>query len=251
MLVCDRYVAYIKMAREADSVLVRSTRGATSSRRATKLRQARDGSSGSSVCRNKERLALRPRPNARRAFDAAQDELKKAVEELFAQAAELAGLGQGAPGRRCARFQASRGTERLLDNPQVPMDVAERELRGAVIGRRLLRPARTARSATMYLVIGSPGIDVCAGWRRGQPARRTAQTAGRPVPWLPWTMSEEAREFMRRNDRAISAATRSQLHRRTMALLRALIAADPRPELPFPRVLPAYRRSSPTAASRT
>ena len=93
-----------------------------------------------SVCRlNKERLKhYDPDLECRTpASDAAQDELKKAVEELFAQAeAELAGLPAKARQGKALRslLKHREGLSVFVDNPQVPMDnnVAERELRGAV-----------------------------------------------------------------------------------------------------------------------
>ena len=104
-LVCDRYVAYVKMARELDGKVILCWCWIHQRRDfiecaagQAKLRHWCEGwvERFASVCRlNKERLKHYDPALERQtpAFDAAQDELKKAVEELFAQAeAELAGL---------------------------------------------------------------------------------------------------------------------------------------------------------------
>ena len=143
--------------------------------------------------------------------DAAQDELKKAVEELFAQAeAELAGLPAKARQGKALRslLKHREGLSVFVDNPQVPMDnnVAKRELRGAVIGRRLSFGSDSEDgadfTAMMYSVVGTlalNGIDVLR-WLEAW-LEACAKNGGKPPddlsPWLPWTMSEERRrEFM-------------------------------------------------------
>ena len=148
-LVCDRYVAYTKMARELDGKVILCWCWIHQRRDfiecaagQAKLRQWCEGwvERFASVCRlNKERLKhYDPDLECRTpAFDAAQDELKKAVEELFAQAeAELAGLPAKARQGKALRslLKHREGLSVFVDNPQVPMDnnVAERELRGAV-----------------------------------------------------------------------------------------------------------------------
>ena len=148
-LVCDRYVAYTKMARELDGKVILCWCWIHQRRDfiecaagQAKLRQWCEGwvERFASVCRlNKERLKhYDPDLECRTpASDAAQDELKKAVEELFAQAeAELAGLPAKARQGKALRslLKHREGLSVFVDNPQVPMDnnVAERELRGAV-----------------------------------------------------------------------------------------------------------------------
>ena len=222
-LVCDRYVAYTKMARELDGKVILCWCWIHQRRDfiecaagQAKLRQWCEGwvERFASVCRlNKERLkhydpALECRTPA---FDAAQDELKKAVEELFAQAeAELAGLPAKARQGKALRslLKHREGLSVFVDNPQVPMDnnVAERELRGAVIGRRLSFGSDSEDgadlTATMYSVIGTlalNGIDVLR-WLEAW-LEACAKKGGNPPddlsPWLPWTMGEERRrEFM-------------------------------------------------------
>ena len=76
------------------------------------------------------------------AFDAAQDELKKAVERLFADAkAALANLPQKARKAKALRslLNHREGSCVFVDHPQIPIDnnAGERALRGPVIGRRL------------------------------------------------------------------------------------------------------------------
>ena len=94
------------------------------------------------------------------------------------------------------------GLSVFIDRPRVPLDnnLAERLLRGPVIGRRLSFGSDSetgARfTALMYSVVGtlrSNGIDVqrwLAAW-----LAECAQGGGRPAsdlsPWLPWSRSEE------------------------------------------------------------
>ena len=224
-LVCDRYVAYVKMARELDGKVILCWCWIHQRRDfiecaagQAKLRQWCEGwvERFASVCRlNKERLKhYDPAVALERqtpAFDAAQDELKKAVDELFAQAeAELAGLPAKARQGKALRslLKHREGLSVFVDNPQVPMDnnVAERELRGAVIGRRLSFGSDSEDgadlTAAMYSVLGTlalNGIDVLR-WLEAW-LEACAKNGGKPPddlsPWLPWTMSEERRrEFM-------------------------------------------------------
>ena len=138
------------------------------------------------------------------AFDAAQAALKTALERLFAHAeAELAGLSDGSrkakPLRRLLKHRE--GLCVFVNNPFVPMDnnVAERALRCAVIRRRLSFGSNSEDgakfTAIMHSVVGTlsmHGIDVL----RWLQAWLTAcvNNGGKPPhdlsPWLPWTMSE-------------------------------------------------------------
>ena len=222
-LVCDRYVAYIKMARELDGKVILCWCWVHQRRDfiecaagQAKLRQWCEGwvDRFASVCRlNKKRLKHYDPALERQtpAFDAAQDELKKALEELFAQAeAELADLPAKARQGKALRslLKHRGGLSVFVDNPQVPMDnnVAERELRGAVIGRRLSFGSDSEDgadfTATMYSVLGTlalNGIDILRwleAWLEAC-AENGRQPPGDLSPWLPWTMSEERRrEFM-------------------------------------------------------
>ncbi len=220
-LVCDRYVAYTRMARELDGKVILCWCWIHQRRDfiecaagQAKLRQWCEGwiERFASVCRlNKERLkhydpalALERQSPA---FEAAQAPLKKAVDGLFARAeAELAGLADKARQGKALRslLKHREGLSVFVDNPQVPMDnnVAERELRGAVIGRRLSFGSDSedgaALTATMYSVIGTlalNGIDVLR-WLEAW-LEACAENGGQPPDdlslWLPWTMSEERR----------------------------------------------------------
>ena len=145
------------------------------------------------------------------AFDTAQDALNEALDALFAHAErELAGLADQAREGKALRSLVNHrdGLSVFVDRPQVPMDnnLAERVLRGPVIGRRLSFGSDSetgARfTAVMYSVIATlslNGIDVL----RWLQAWLTACTdnGGRPPddlsPWLPWSMSEDRkRTFM-------------------------------------------------------
>ena len=220
-LVCDRYVAYTRMARELDGKVIlywcwihQRRDFIECAAGQAKLRQWCEGwiERFASVCRlNKERLkhydpalALERQSPA---FGAAQAPLKKAVDGLFARAeAELAGLPDKARQGKALRslLKHREGLSVFVNNPQVPMDnnVAERELRGAVIGRRLSFGSDSEDgaefTATMYSVIGTlvlNGIDVLR-WLEAW-LEACAKNGGRPPddlsPWLPWSMSEERR----------------------------------------------------------
>ena len=146
-------------------------------------------------------------------FDAAQGALKKAVDDLFAHAeAELAGLSAKALRAKALRslLNHREGLCVFVDHPQIPMDnnKAERVLRGPVIGRRQTFGSNSEDgakfTAIMYSVVGTlsmHGIDVLrwlAAWLKA-----CANNGGKPPddlsPWLPWSMSEtRKRAFMAR-----------------------------------------------------
>ncbi len=221
-LVCDRYSAYIKMARGLDGKVILCWCWVHQRRDfiecaagQQKLTQWCEGwvERFASTCRlNKERLehydpAL---DHQTPAFDAAQGALKKAVDGLFARAeAELADLPVKARQGKALRslLKHREGLSVFVDNPQVPMDnnAAERAFRGAVIGRRLSFGSDSRLgadfTAMMYSVVGTlalNGIDVQC-WLEAWLAA-CAENGGRPPddlsPWLPWSMSEERkREF--------------------------------------------------------
>ena len=221
-LVCDRYTAYTKMARELDGKVILCWCWVHQRRDfiecaagQAKLTQWCEGwvERFASVCRlNKERLkhydpALEHQTPA---FDAAQEALKKAVDGLFAQAeAELVALPAKARQGKALRslLKHREGLSVFVDNPQIPMDnnAAERGLRGAVIGRRQSFGSDSEDgadfTAMMYSVVGTlalNGIDVLR-WLEAWLAA-CADNGGKPPddlsPWLPWSMSEERkREF--------------------------------------------------------
>ena len=144
------------------------------------------------------------------AFAQAQRSLEVEVGRLFASAEqELAGLTPGARKAKPLRslLNHREGLSVFVDRPSVPMDnnVAERALRGPVIGRRLSFGSDSetgARfTALMYSVVATlatNSIDV----RRWLEAwlGACAANGGRPPhdlsPWLPWLMSEERKRVL-------------------------------------------------------
>ena len=141
------------------------------------------------------------------AFDAAQAELNKTVDELFADAeTELAGLTDRARKAKPLRslLNHREGLCVFVDKPFVPMDNNRSELsvRAAVIGRRLSFGSDSEKgadfTAIMYSVAGTlaiNGIDV-RRWLK-QWVTACAENGGKPPdelsPWLPCSMTEERR----------------------------------------------------------
>ena len=223
-VVCDRYSAYKKLARELDGKVILCW--CWSHQRRDFIECAAGHVRLTRWCQGWiERIAEIYRLNEARlehydpglerrtpAFDAAQGELEAAVARLFADAeAELAGLSKRARRAKPLRslLNHREGLCVFVDNPQVPMDnnVAERTLRGPVIGRRLSFGSNSedgARfTAIMYSVVGTlsmNGIDVLR-WLEAW-LKACAKNGGKPPddlsPWLPWSMSEERkRAFMK------------------------------------------------------
>ncbi len=143
-------------------------------------------------------------------FAAVQRELESKLKALFATAeGELENLDeaarQAAPLRSLLKHRE--GLSVFLDNPRVPMDnnVAERKLRGPVIGRRLSFGSDSEDgaqlTALMYSVVETMavnGIDVrlwLAEWLKA-----CAANGGRSPPdlsqWLPWSMSRKRRRTL-------------------------------------------------------
>ena len=179
-------------------------------------------------------------------FDAAQGALNEALDALFAHAErELAGLADQAREGKALRSLVNHrdGLSVFVDRPQVPMDnnLAERVLRGPVIGRRLSFGSDSetgARfTAVMYSVIATlslNGIDVLRWLEAWLTA--CAHNGGRPAddlsPWLPWSMRRGPQAQL--HDAAMTGAVECRYYGRDftaeeMALLRALIAVDPHP----------------------
>ena len=221
VLVCDRFSAYRKLARDlAGKVILQwcwtHQRRSFIDCAAGRVRLRR-------WCeRWIERIALIYRLNDARLehydpahplerqspeFDAAQAELKKTVDELFADAeTELAGLTDQARRAKPLRslLNHREGLCVFVDRPFVPMDNnrGELSLRFAVIGRRLSFGSDSEKgagfTATMYSVAGTlaiNGIDVRRWLREWLTA--CAENGGKPPddlsPWLPWSMSEGRR----------------------------------------------------------
>ena len=222
-LVCDRYAAYGKMARELDGKVILCW--CWVHQRRDFIECAAGQAKLTEWCREWiERIASVYRLNEARLghydpglerqtpeFDAAQSELKKAVDGLFAHAErELAALPAKAREGKALRslLKHREGLSVFAGKPQVPMDnnAAERGLRGAVIGRRLSFGSDSDKgadfTAIMYSVVSTlsmHGIDVLR-WLEAW-LEACAKNGGKPPddlsPWLPWTMSEERRrEFM-------------------------------------------------------
>ena len=219
VLVCDRLSTYKRLARELDGKVI--LQWCWAHQRRSFIDCAAGHVRLTRWCRRWiERIAEIYRLNEARlehydpgrekqtpAFDAAQGELKKAANELFANAeAELAGLSDRARRAKPLRSLVNHreGLCVFVNKPHVPPDNnrAELALRGAVIGRRLSFGSDSEKgakfTAMMYSVAGTlamNGIDV----RRWLEAWLTAcaENGGEPLddlePWLPWSMSEERR----------------------------------------------------------
>ena len=222
VLVCDRHSAYKKLARELGGKVI--LQWCWAHQRRSFLDCAAGHVRLTRWCRRWiERIARIYRLNEARvaeydpaaqrqspAFDAAQAELEQAVDALFAAAEkELAGLGAKARKARPLRslLNHREGLCVFVDRPRAPMDnnLAERLLRGAVIGRGLSFGSDSERgarfTATMYTVTGTlamNGIDV-RRWL-GEWLQACAEN-GREAPrdlsrWLPWSMSAERRRAL-------------------------------------------------------
>ncbi len=216
LVVCDRFSAYRKLARELDGKVILCFCWAHQRRtfidcaaghvRLTRWCERWIERIGEIYNLNDERLKHYDASLERRtpAFDAAQDALRKAVEGLFADAgAELAGLPK--KGRKAKALRSllrhREGLCVFVDHPLVPMDnnTAERVLRGPSIGRKLSFGSNSEDGATfiaiMYSVVGTlsmNGIDVLRWLKAWLDA--CAKNGGKPPddlsPWLPWSMSE-------------------------------------------------------------
>ena len=211
---------------------------------------ARDGSSGfAQIYRLNEARLEHYDPALERqtpAFDAAQDELKKAVERLFADAeAELADLPDRARKAKVLRslLRHREGLCVFVDRPQVPMDnnLAERALRGPVIGRRLSFGSNSEDGAEFtadHVLGGGHALDErhrCAALAEGMAEclrEEWRQTARRPVALA--AVVDERGAQARLHGAGMTGAVECRYYGRDftadeMALLRALIAAEPQP----------------------
>ena len=187
----DRYAAYGKMARELDGKVILCWCWVHQRRDfiecaagQAKLTQWCEGwiERIASVYRLNEARLEHYDPGLERQtpeFDAAQGELKKAVDGLFAHAErKLAALPAKAREGKALRslLKHREGLSVFVGKPQVPMDnnAAERGLRGAVIGRRLSFGSDSEKgadfTAIMYSVVAHSRCTAstsCAGWRHG------------------------------------------------------------------------------------
>ena len=217
-VVCDRYSAYRKLARELAGKVILCWCWAHQRRDFVRSVVGHVGlcawSDGwveriAEIYRlNEERLEhydpARALHRQTSAFDAAHAALKTAVERLFADAeSELAGLSDGSRKAKALRrlVKHRQGLCVFLDKPFVPMDnnIAERGLRCAVIRRRLSFGSNSEDgakfTAIMHSVVGTlsmHGIDVLRwlqAWLTAC-AKNGAEPPRDLSPWLPWTMSE-------------------------------------------------------------
>ena len=222
VLVCDRYSAYKKLARELDGAIILSFCWAH--QRRTIIDCAASEERLTPWCeRWIERIALLYRLNEARlarydpgaerqdaAFANAQAALKKALEGLFAQAErELTALPAQAPEARPLRslLNHREGLSVFLERPWVPMDnnQSERVLRGPVIGRRLSfgsdSEAGAGFTAMMYSVLGTlslNGIDPLRwldAWLTAC-AENSGRAPGDLSAWLPWSMNPKRRRAL-------------------------------------------------------
>ena len=216
VLVCDRYSAYKKLARLLGGMVI--LQFCWSHQRRDFIQCAAGQVDLAGWCEAwLERIAALYRLNEARlvchepdteyqttAFDAAQRALAAALGGLFAEAErELAGLPEhareGKPLRSLVNHRE--GLSVFLERPRTPMDnnLAERLLRGPVIGRRLSFGSDSETgaklAALMYSVVGTlnlNGIDV-RRWLEAWLAA-CANNGGRPphdtAPWLPWSMDD-------------------------------------------------------------
>ncbi len=219
VLVCDRYSAYKKLARLRGGMVILQFCWAHMRRDFIQCAAGQAGLAGwcaawleriAALYRlNKARLACHDAGIERQsaAFDAAQDALAAALDGLFAAAErELAGLADDAREAKPLRSLVNHreGLSVFLEHPRTPMDnnLAERLLRGPVIGRRLSfgSDSQTGAklAALMYSVVGTlnlNGIDV-RRWLEAWLAA-CAHNGGRPphdtAPWLPWSMDDARR----------------------------------------------------------
>ena len=219
VIVCDRYSAYKRLARLREGLVTLAF--CWSHQRRDFIECAAGQVSLTQWCQGwVEQIAVLYRLNEARlehydpglerqtpAFDAAQGRLKEALDGLFAEAEqELAGRPDQAREGKALRSLVNHreGLCVFVDRPQVPLDnnLAERVLRGPVIGRRLSFGSDSENgarfTAVMYSVVGTlalNGIDVLR-WLEAW-LEACAKNAGRAPddlsPWLPWSMSEERR----------------------------------------------------------
>ena len=219
VLVCDRYSAYKKLARLLGGLVI--LQFCWSHQRRDFIQCAAGQVDLADWCEawleriaaiyrlNEARLA-RHDPGIERqsaAFDAAQDALEAALDDMFARAGrELAGLPEDAREGKALRSLVNHreGLTVFLEHPRTPMDnnLGERLLRGPAIGRRLSFGSDSETGATlaalMYSVVGTlslNGIDVLR-WLDAWLAA-CAENGARPpddlAPWLPWSMDDTRR----------------------------------------------------------
>ena len=230
VLVCDRYAAYVRLAREHPGQFVLSICWAhvrrdyvQAGRKRPDLQEWVDAileRIARLYRRNAERLAewdpQRSLEGQSAAFQAAQQRLQAACDALFAHAQrELKALTAAADGQpessppdaRLGPLQSMlkhrEGLQVFLARPFVPMDnnVAERALRRPVIGRKLSFGSHSEDGAALQALL----LSVCATldlaginlWRWLEEFLGECAVIGPravvadPQAWLPWGMSEQ------------------------------------------------------------
>ena len=219
VIVCDRYSAYKKLMRLLGGLVILQYCWSHQRRDFIQCAAGQVDLAGwceawleriAAIYRlNKARLACHDAGIERQsaAFDAAQDALETALDDVFARAGrELAGLADDAREAKALRSLVNHreGLSVFVDHPRTPMDnnLGERLLRDAVIGRRLSFGSDSRigahLTALMYSVVGTlnlNGIDVLR-WLNAW-LMACAHNGGRPpddlAPWLPWSMEPARR----------------------------------------------------------
>ena len=272
VIVCDRYVAYKKLVRMLGGLVILAfcwshmrrdfIEAAAGQARLTQWCQGWIERIAEIYRLNDERLKHYD-PDLKRqtsAFDAAQTALKGALDTLFAQAErELAALSDNAREAGALRSLVNHwdGLCVFVDRPCVPLDnnFAERILRGPAIGRLLSHGSDSLQgaefTATLYSVaitLSMNGIDVLRWLEAWLTA--CAENGGKP-PGGPGTLAavvDERGTQAQVHGTGMTGAVECRYYGRDftveeMALLRALIAAEPQPNRAgaLAGVLPAHR----------
>ena len=228
VLVCDRYAAYVRLAREHPGQFVLAICWVHVRRDYVKVGRSRPDLQewvegileriGRLYGLNAERLAewdpQRSLEQQSQAFQAAHQRLQAECEALFAQAQRevqaltaAAGKESSAPDPRLGPLQSMlnhrEGLEVFLTKPFVPMDnnAAERALRRPVIGRKLSFGSHSENGAALqgvllsvFATLDRAGINL---WRWLEQFLGECALIGRqavvadPQAWLPWGMSGE------------------------------------------------------------
>ena len=218
-LVCDRYSAYRKLARELAGKVILCLCWTHARRDVIEAAAGQEGLQD--WCTTwLARIAVIFQVNTVRLmhydpalerqtsmFDALQDALAAAVEALFRQAqTEPDALPEGAREAKVLRslIRHREGLSVFVDHPQVPMDnsEAERRFRDPVIGRRLSfgsdSEGGAAFTAIMYSLTGTLAMNgICVRRWLHEWLEACARNRGKAPddldPWLPWSMSPERR----------------------------------------------------------
>ena len=228
VLVCDRYSAYRKLARECDGQFELAFCWAHVRRDFLDLGTRRPqwqawseewvAGIGALYGLNRERLAAwdpeAPRDAQSAAFERAQALLAGAVPALFRQAREELAALPPPPGKDSKAAADPRrkplqsllnhqpGLEVFVARADVPMDnnPAERALRGPIVGRKLSFGSFSEQGAKLrgclWSVLGTLALAGICPWRWTQAyLQRCAELGGAPAArrWLPWGLDPARR----------------------------------------------------------